>query len=150
MAKGRKHVKAIRAENHDSLEQSEEFDDNPLPDASELVQLQAIDPSIMEFLKERASKEQDFRHSTFQAKVNVIENHNIRGHFTTRMALVIYFILVTLMASFSFILLYNEKNIQGSIFGGIAVILALAVLITRRSDPAQPLENTDNKPKPKQ
>ncbi len=74
----------------------------------------------------------------------IIKTHNKREHDTIRIALVIYFILVLACLSGAFFLLYQGKDVQGSIFGGAAVVLALAVLITRK-----PTQNTNSQSTPK-
>jgi len=124
------------------MEQTEVFDDSLLPDAKEIEQLHNLDPNILEWLKTRAEKEQEFRHKSYSDKVELIDCHNKREHDTNRIALYIYFVLVAGCLGASFMLLMNERNVEGSIFGGVSVILALAVLITRRQ-PKQPVKEQE-------
>lgn len=135
MTKHRKEIRAAQNKDVARLEHTEVFDDNLLPDASEIEKLHAIDPDILQWLKSRAEKEQDFRHNSFDKRVQITENHNKREHNTTRMALMIYFFLVAACLVASYLLISNDKKIAGSIFGGVGVIMALAVLITRKSNP---------------
>jgi uncharacterized membrane protein len=135
MSKHRKEIRAAQNNEVARLEHTEVFDDNLLPDASEIEKLHAIDPQILPWLKARAEKEQDFRHNSFDKRVQITENHNKREHNTTRMALMIYFFLVAACLVASYLLISNDKKIAGSIFGGVGVIMALAVLITRKSNP---------------
>lgn len=135
MTKHRKEIRAAQNKDVARLEHTEVFDDNLLPDASEIEKLHTLDPNILQWLKSRAEKEQDFRHNSFDKRVQITENHNKREHNTTRMALMIYFLLVAACLSASYLLISNDKKIAGSIFGGVGVIMALAVLITRKSSP---------------
>ena len=64
--------------------------------------------------------------------MSLVDKHNQRDHNTARLALIIYALLVGGCITASFYLLKLGKDVTGSIFGGAAVILALAVLITRR------------------
>lgn len=132
MAKHHREVKAAQNKDQSRYEHSEVFDDNLLPEASEIEKLHSIDTNILDWLKGRAEKEQDFRHSAFNRRLTLVDNHDKRGHYTSRFALVVYFILVAGCVAASYFLLRDGKNLQGSIFGTAAVILALAVLITRR------------------
>jgi len=132
MAKHQREIKAARNRDQARYEHSEVFDDNLLPEATEIERLHHIDSSILEWLKTRAEKEQDFRHSAFNRRVTLVDKHNKRDHDTSRLALIFYFVLVGGCVTASYFLLQADKNLEGSIFGTAAVILALAVLITRR------------------
>jgi uncharacterized membrane protein len=131
MSQRKRQIKATKQYNSQSLEHTEVFDDNLLPDAFEIEKLHAIDPDILSWLKNRAEKEQDFRHGAYTNRLGKIENQNKREHNTARYALSIYFILVALCVGASYLLLRDGHNLQGSIFGGAAAILALAVLVSR-------------------
>jgi uncharacterized membrane protein len=130
-------IKAARSSSHAQIEHTEVFDDNLLPDATEIAKLQQLDPDIVNWLKARAEKEQDFRHDAFNRRLGLVDNHNKRDHYTGRMALVIYLVLVGSCVAASFVLVRENHALQGSMFGGAAIILALAVLITRRK-PKEP------------
>ncbi|MBS1685278.1 MAG: hypothetical protein JSS76_11000 [Bacteroidetes bacterium] len=139
MAKHNRHISAAKQGQLARLEQSEVFDDNLLPDAAEIEKLHSIDPDILTWLKSRAEKEQDFRHKGYTDRVKLVDEHNCREHNTVRYGLTIYFVLVFMAGLASFYLLMAGKNLQGSLFGGAAAILALAVLI--RKPPKDPLAN---------
>lgn len=61
MGKQNKHTKGIALQgekgNGDHYEQHESYDDSMLPDASELDKLKALDPNIIDWIKERTAKE---------------------------------------------------------------------------------------------
>jgi uncharacterized membrane protein len=115
------------------IEHTEVFDDNLLPDASEIQQLSSIDPNILPWLKERAAKEQDFRHDSYEKRLNLTDKHDSREHTTTRIGLIIYFLLVFACILAAFILIREGKNLEGTIFGGVGGIVALAILLNKKS-----------------
>lgn len=119
------------------VEQTETIDDNLLPDAAEIEKLRAIDPDIMSWLKTRAEKEQEFRHSAFDKKIVLTDKNSKREHDTARIALLIYFVLVIICVVAAFVLLYQGKKLEGSIFGGAGVIIAFAVLVSSKSSSKQ-------------
>lgn len=131
MSSQKRLIKATNQENQQSLEHTEVFEDSLLPNASEIERLTKIDPNIIAWLKERAEKEQDFRHSAFMDQSIKMESLYRREHNTTRYGLTIYFVLVSFCIGASYFLLKEGHNVQGSLFGGAVVILALAVLVGR-------------------
>jgi len=137
MAKHQRQVKAAQNRDLARLEQTEVFDDNLLPEASEIEKLSVIDSNILQWLKERAAKEQDFRHGAYEKRLKVLSNDSQREHNTVRYALTIYFLLVGGCVLASYFLLMDGKKLEGSIFGGAAALLALAVLITK-GNPKKP------------
>lgn len=131
MVRHRRDLKAAKTNEVQRIEHSEIFDDNLLPEASEIEKLSRIDPNIIDWLKYRAEKEQDFRHDSYAKRLKLVDEHNQREHNTTRMALIIYFLLVGGCLTAAYFLVRDGHNTQGSIFGGAAVVLAFAVLVTR-------------------
>lgn len=132
MAQHRRDIKAAKGGQIQKFEHSEIFDDSLLPDAGEIEKLSKVDPEILTWLKSRAEKEQDFRHEAYSKRLKVVDNHNRRDHNTSRFALIVYFFLVAACVTASFFLVREGHNVQGTIFGSAAIILALAVLLTRR------------------
>ena len=87
----------------------------------------------MPWLKERAAKEQDFRHEAFNSRIKLTDKHNLREHVTARLGLAAYFILVLGCFAASFILVRENHNTEGSIFGGAAAIFAFAVIFSKKN-----------------
>jgi len=143
MSTKKSHIQAAKNGNMARVEHTEVHDDNLLPDAAEIAKLKEIDPDILTWLKATAEKEQNFRHKAFFERTSIVDNHNSRGHNTARYGLTIYFLLVAGAGVASFILLRDGHNVQGSIFGGAAGLLALAVLVTKKA-PTSPTEETKN------
>lgn len=72
MAKQSRKASLSKSEEHQGHTFEEIFDDSLLPDATEIQKLSAIDPNIIQWLKERAEKEQEFRHNVFSKKVKMV------------------------------------------------------------------------------
>lgn len=132
MSKTQRLLKLGREKDVHRLEHTEVFDDNLLPDAAEIERLYRMDPTIIEWLKNCAEKEQVFRHSVVKKRTEIIDKHNRREHFTARAGLFIYLLLLGGCIVASYLLLNQGHTKEGSIFSGTAVILGLAVLIARR------------------
>jgi len=52
----------------------ETFDSSFLPDAGEIRKLHEIDPSIVEWLKSSAEREQGFQHEAFNKKIALVRD----------------------------------------------------------------------------
>lgn len=133
MSKHSREIRAHKSHQSQQLQHKEEFDDNLLPDAEEIQKLSLIDPDIIQWLKTRGEKEQEFRHTAVQQRFKLTDKHNAREHFTARLGILIYFFLVAGVSYLSYDLLQHNHNTSGTIFGSAAVILALAVLISKKS-----------------
>lgn len=139
MSKATRQIKAAKVQGVARVEHTETFDDHLLPDAVEIEKLHQMDPKILEWLKDRAEQEQKFRHNAYESRIALHDKHNKREHDTTRWGLLIYLILVLVCVTGAFILVREGKNLAGSLFGGTGVILALAIIITKK--PVKPQEN---------
>ena len=93
MTKNRRQLTAAKKGDQQAIQHTEEIDDSLLPDADEIAKLYSIDPDILTWLKSRAEKEQDFRHTAYNEKVIVIDRQNRREHNTGRMGVILYFLL---------------------------------------------------------
>ena len=117
-------------------EQTEVFDDNLLPDASEIQALHTLDPNILEWLKERAEKEQEFRHSS-HTKRNEIIDRNLKGEISTnKLGLTYAFLIIISGMGFFTFLIYLDHLITGTIFSGLTITYAAALFINKRNTEA--------------
>jgi uncharacterized membrane protein len=113
-------------------EQTEVFDDNMLPEASEIKSLAEIDPTILDWLKKRAEKEQDFRHGAFNTKAQIVEQENTREHQVNIIGLVLAFLIIIGGMAFSTFLIYKDNLITGTVFSGLTILYAAALFINKR------------------
>lgn len=132
MTKHKREIKAANTRELQRLEHSEEIDDNLLPDAEEIKKLSEIDPDILTWLKARAEKEQDFRHDFSKKRIKLTNDYEQRQHNTIRAGLFVYGVLVVGALWGAYQLIQKGFNLQGTIFGSAAVVLAFAVAITRK------------------
>lgn len=132
MAKKHTQIRQHQSNNVTSIEHREIFDDNLLPDPLDIERLNAIDNDILPWLKQKADKEQDFRHGAYIKRLDFHSDNSKREHNTARFGVTIYFLLVLGCMGISYLLIRDEKNVQGTVFGGVGIILALAVLVTKK------------------
>lgn len=123
---------ASKGANGRQVEQTYTVDDNCLPSPQELEHYQSIDPRIIDFLITTTQKEQAFRHDFEKKK---LKSYNLSGKREFRinvwgMILAAFIMLVGL--GLSALLIYFEKTLIGTIFGGAALIIAASVFISKK------------------
>lgn len=136
MAKQTKSTKQVQVRNHAGQgyhqENTEVFDDNLLPEAAEIQALHAIDPDILTWLKERAEKEQEFRHQAVN-KRNDILNHDVKG--TQRLnffGMTYAFLIIMGGMALSAFLIDRGNVVTGTFFGGATILYAAALFYKRK------------------
>ena len=90
------------------------FDDNLLPDASEIQNLHVLDPNILEWLKQCAEKEQNFRHIASAKRIDLVKKTEIGERTISIMGLIFSFLLVLSGMFFSGFLIHTNHEIIGS------------------------------------
>jgi uncharacterized membrane protein len=132
MAKHQQITKARGNSGGQQVERSVYVDDNLLPDAEEIQKLHAIDPNIMDWLKERAEKEQEFRHVTFGNRTQIIASNEKHNRTLNTLGLIFAFILMLSGMFYSAFLVHSGQSITGTIFSGATLLVGAALLITRK------------------
>jgi len=107
------------------LEQQDSIDDSLLPSAVELEKLKEIDPSIIQWIKERAEIEQNARIEFNKKQTDISEYHIHKTHNFNSTALVFSFILFLVILGLSAFFVIKELPVTGTIFGGTAIITAI-------------------------
>jgi uncharacterized membrane protein len=142
MSKSKKSVRQTNIAARDGigqqLEHTEVFEDNLLPDASEIERLQRIDPGILQWLKERAEKEQEFRHHSYQDKVKIIENQDKGTRRINTLGMILAFIIIAGGLVFSYFLVQTGSPITGTIFSGATLILAGSLFVGGKNSNGPP------------
>lgn len=101
---------------------TEEVNDHLLPTPQELVEYKKVDPSIIEFLKERAIVEQDARHK-FNGEIVKLNNREQKlNHGLNYAALFCGFIIIMAAMFLSYTLITLGHILGGSVFGGIGIL----------------------------
>jgi uncharacterized membrane protein len=118
-----------------SYEHQESIDDSLLPDAQELARLKEVDPSVMEWIKERTAKEQDARLDFNDRKMRVIERGQKMAYTVDLVAIVAAFVITMSGMGFSYYLIKANQIITGSVFAGATILFAAnAFLNFRKKD----------------
>ena len=115
------------------LEQTLTVDDNFLPPPSELEQYKRIDPNIISFIIETTKKEQSFRHDHERKKLKVFNRGGKREYMINWWGMFFACLIMLSGLALSALLIYNDKILIGSIFGGGALIIAASTFMKGRS-----------------
>lgn len=127
----KQHRKQQIVKNHQGQGQlvEEIFDDNLLPDATEIEKLYRLDNDILNWLKQCAEKEQEFRHRSFSRRLDIADRREKGIILVNNMGLIFSFLIVMGGMLFSAYLIYLGHNIIGTVFaGGIIVSIVGAFL----------------------
>lgn len=122
---------AAKGANGRQVEQTYTVDDNCLPAPQELEHYKSIDPRIIDFLITTTEKEQDFRHDFERKK---LKSYNLSGKREFRINVCGMFLAALIMLvglALSAFLIYCDKIIIGSIFGGVTLAIAASIFVQR-------------------
>ncbi len=131
MAKQQKKQQVVKNQQGQGLLIEEVLDDNLLPDATEIEKLHRIDNNILEWLKQTAEKEQEFRHQAFAKKLEIAEDTERGLRQISKLGIIFSFIIVVLGMFFSGFLIYIGQTIIGTIFAG-GIILSIVSAFLRK------------------
>ena len=107
------------------VEQNFAIDDSLLPSANELEKLKDIDPTIIQWLKDRAEIEQNARIGFNNTQLKLTEYNLHKTHSFNYTALIFSFILFLSILGLSAYFIINGLSVTGTIFGGAAIISAV-------------------------
>jgi len=129
MAKQQTKHKVVKSQQGEGVLVESAFDDSLLPEASEIEKLYKLDSHILEWLKEIAEKEQNFRHQSFQKKLEIVEKEERGSRQISKMGITFSFIIVLAGMAFSAFLIYIGQIVVGTVFaGGIIISIVTAFL----------------------
>ena len=131
MAKQQKKQQVVKNQQGQGLLIEEVLDDNLLPDATEIEKLHRIDNNILEWLKQTAEKEQEFRHQAFSKKLKIAEDTERGIRQISKLGIIFSFIIVVLGMFFSGFLIYIGQTVIGTIFAG-GIILSIVSAFLRK------------------
>lgn len=131
MAKQQKKQQVVKNQQGQGLLIEEVLDDNLLPDATEIEKLHRIDNNILEWLKQTAEKEQEFRHQAFAKKLKIAEDTERGIRQISKLGIIFSFIIVVLGMFFSGFLIYIGQTVIGTIFAG-GIILSIVSAFLRK------------------
>jgi uncharacterized membrane protein len=113
------------------IEQSEVFDDNLLPDASEIEKLSKLDPTMIQWLKDRATSEQDFRHQAFNDRVSIVKRSEANAYSINIIGMSFALLIMLAGMAFSAYLIYTGNAVGGTIFGGVTIVSGAGLFLNR-------------------
>ena len=102
-----------------------------LPDATEIQKLSELDPNIMTWLKERAEKEQDFRHGAFNQRLEIVSKTERGSRWINYLGLFFSFLLLGGGMYLSYTLIIEKHEIIGSIFSGVMLVAIASIFMSK-------------------
>ncbi|CAA0154726.1 hypothetical protein [Tenacibaculum maritimum] len=142
MAKQKRKAQVTQGDGRKDHLIEETFDDSLLPDASEIEKLSQIDPEIINWLKSRAEKEQEFRHKTFNKKFNLVEKNENGLRWINYLGLILSFFLLAGGMFLSYTLIKENHEILGSAFTGLMLVAIASIFMSK-------VKSNNNEPTPK-
>jgi len=107
------------------------FDDNLLPDASEIERLHKIDPDILNWLKKSAEKEQEFRHKAYDERIRLVKDANRGDRLINKLGVWFSLIIALSGMCFSAFLILHGHEILGSIFAGGTLLGMVSLFLSK-------------------
>ena len=131
MAKQSRRAHISKSSDHQGQTIEEVFDDNLLPDATEIQKLAELDASIVQWLKERAEKEQEFRHNTFLKKIHLVHKTERGLRWINYLGLLFSFLLLAGGMFQSYTLIKEGHEVLGSIFSGVMLVAVASIFMSK-------------------
>lgn len=107
------------------------YEDNILPSPQELEAYKQVDPKIVDFLIESAQKEQVFRHSIENKKIELVGNADRGNRSMDRLGMFLAFLALILSLGVSAFALYLDKPWFAGIFGSGSILGIVSIFIRR-------------------
>jgi|GEM_PF-6317981 len=116
------------------FELSEELDDRLIPSPEELGKYAQVDPKLLDFIRDAASREQAFRHDMHAKGMKLSFREQALQHGLNYLGLGCAFALGIGGLWYSYKLIALGKDLQGTIFGGLmlAYLIYLFVGVANR------------------
>jgi uncharacterized membrane protein len=121
MSKKQRHTKSIASRESVAIEQHTIVDDNLLPSAEELEKLKQVDSSIVQWIMQRAEKEQETRLHFNTERMRLAH----RDVGITQTSLWLAFILAIAILALGGLFIYLGKEVAGTIFGGVGILVVI-------------------------
>lgn len=108
----------------------EKLDDNLLPSAQELISYKEVDPTLIDFLKERAKIEQDKRHEFNSEMITLNKREQRYTHGLNYLSVICGLVVILGAMYLSYTLITLGHVLSGSIFGGIGILYVTYLFIS--------------------
>jgi len=131
MAKQRRKAQITKKQGQLGHIYEEIVDDNLLPDADEISKLSKIDPDIMQWLKERAEKEQEFRQKAFMERLELVKKNERGSRWINYAGLLFSFLLLGGGMYSSYLLIMAGHTLVGTLFSGVVLITVASMFLSK-------------------
>jgi len=111
------------------LEQIITFDDSFLPSPNDLREYKEINPEIVKLLIDASKNEQAHRHFIDKQKMRAINKDSSSMHNINILGMIFAFLIMVLGLGLSTYLIYLDKILTGTIFGGATIVMAAATFL---------------------
>lgn len=129
MSKAAQHNKVQMKNNRAVVEQKTVIEDSFLPSAEELYKLKEVKPELVDWIMERAAKEQDARHDFNRARVRLAKKE-MNGTIWINILCILFAFLIIIAGILATLwMLYKGMAVAGTIFAGGTVIGAAALFM---------------------
>ena len=109
-------------------------EESVLPPAHEMEAYQRVDPRLVDFLMTTTKDEQVFRQLFAEKQLAAIKEDLKRSSSINRLGLVFAFILVLISIAATVFLLYLDKTVVGSLFGGASMVGLIMIFAPRKNN----------------
>ena len=131
MAKGSRKQQVVKSGGKQGHLLEETFDDSLLPDVNEIEKLTALDPNILQWLKDRAEKEQEFRHSIVREKIDLVKKNDRGTRWINYSGLFFSFMIIGGGMFISYLLIINSFEVIGTIFTGVILLGIVSIFMSK-------------------
>jgi uncharacterized membrane protein len=107
--------------------------DSPLPDGEELAKLRDVDPKLIEWLMQNASKEQDFRHNSHNEQLAEAARDGKSNRWLNACGMVCAFVLFMSGMTLGAYMLHLGHENKGMAFAGTTLLAAAALFLNRKA-----------------
>lgn len=112
-------------------EHSISITENFMPSPEELQKYAEFRPDIVDTIIKAAQKEQDLRHEFARANISLMKKDQNYAFTNSMFGMFCAFILLMALFTLTGYLLYNDKNIEGSLFGIGSITATITLFISK-------------------
>lgn len=139
MSRGHKETRVLSGKDGrpSALQHKESYDDTFVPDSQELAKLKEIDPTIVEWIKKRTEIEQEGRLDFNSRRMTVLEKSSLRTFLVDVYTITCSLIIILCSMALTYYFIVNHLTIEGTVFGGITVVIAAKAFLDFRKPPVK-------------
>lgn len=123
------------------IEKTLTVDDFSLPSPQELEAYKQINPDIVKFLLETASKEQSHRHDMDKERLELVKNIDKRSNTINILGMTFAFCSLLVMMGVAAYMLYLNHPWFASFFGGASLVAVISIFVNNGNNPNNKLDD---------